>query len=790
MTAATSDPEQTPERPPPGRRPGAAARECWLFAVALAATVVAFFGESIVGGKVLSPADVLRVSASFRGPGEPDYEPANRLLMDPVLQFQPWLEFNRREIRAGRLPVWNPYAGCGAPHLANGQSAVFDPFHLLAYVGTLPDAFAWIAAGRLFFAGLGMYLLARSWGLGFWGRWFAGLVFPFCGFLVLWLLFPVTSAAIWMPWLFLAVDCVFRRPGPRSSALLALASALVLVGGHIQTSAHVLLAGGLYAAWRWMGRESRAIGRPRLAVAWGAGTLLGIGLAAAQIVPLAVYLTRSPVWGERQREAPAWWSIGRPRLLDAACTALPYAFGSQRRGQPNLARALGVHNLNESAGGYAGLATLIWLAPLALRARRRHPRAVFLAALAVVGGMGAYGIPPVDNLLRAIPVLDVTDNRRLGLWLAFGLALLGGVGIDNLARTRRLGTIWPVCWLIAAAALAAAAVAIPRLEPALRVRAVEHYQRAAATESTSPGDRATRALRQVRATVRFLPLYYGTAAAELSALALLAATCRGQRRARRIAPAVFAITLAELASFGWGLNPAIARDDHERVPPVIAHLRRGLAPGARAVGIGEELPPNVLMRFGLSDPRNYDSVELADSVAWLDPIFEPTTGARSSRRDLTWSSAIGRLERLRASGVGAMVGATPPPAGVFAAVEPAGRVWIARLEPLPWAELRAPAQELHWSRQPASATVDLTSSTGGILTVRETAAPGWKASVDGRSAPLERHAPELPFLRVRVPSGKHTIFLYYDPPEVAIGLWISACAAAVVILALTGSRQY
>ena len=32
--------------------------------------------------------------------------------------------------------------------------------------------------------------------------------------------------------------------------------------------------------------------------------------------------------------------------------------------------------------------------------------------------------------------------------------------------------------------------------------------------------------------------------------------------------------------------------------------------------------------------------------------------------------------------------------------------------------------------------------------------------------------------------------LYYDPPEVRIGLIISACALAGVILVLTGSRRY
>ena len=124
-------------------------RETLAFVLVLGGCVAAFFHETLIGGKVLSPADVLLVSASFRGEEAGDYEPANRLLMDPVLQFQPWLEFNRRMIRSGRLPLWNGHAGCGVPHLANGQSAVFDPFHLLAYLGPTPRAYAWIAAGRL-----------------------------------------------------------------------------------------------------------------------------------------------------------------------------------------------------------------------------------------------------------------------------------------------------------------------------------------------------------------------------------------------------------------------------------------------------------------------------------------------------------------------------------------------------------------------------------------------------------------------------------------------------------------
>src|SRR4029077_11365957 len=128
--------------------------------------------------------------------------------------------------------------------------------------------------------------------------------------------------------------------------------------------------------------------------------------------PLGFYLAKSPVWAQRQRENPAPWVIARPRVLDAVCTSVHYAYGSQRTGQPNLAKALGVPNLNESAGGFAGLATLIWLAPLAIVTRGLSLRVAFVSGMAFFGVLGAFRWPPVDNLLRALPVLDVTDNRR------------------------------------------------------------------------------------------------------------------------------------------------------------------------------------------------------------------------------------------------------------------------------------------------------------------------------------------------------------------------------------------
>src|SRR5439155_26766529 len=65
---------------------------------------------------------------------EPGHKPGNQLQSDAVTQMQPWLMFNRDELGAGRVPLWNPWNGAGCPHFANYQSAVFSPFSLPFFV--------------------------------------------------------------------------------------------------------------------------------------------------------------------------------------------------------------------------------------------------------------------------------------------------------------------------------------------------------------------------------------------------------------------------------------------------------------------------------------------------------------------------------------------------------------------------------------------------------------------------------------------------------------------------------
>ena len=112
-------------------------------------------------------------------------------LMDPVLQFQPWLEFNRAMIRQGRLPLWNPLRGVRRASPGQRPERGLRPVPPLRLPRHRPQGSG--LDGRR--AALGR----PGWGCSCWrvrGAWAAGAAgsrgssIPFCGFLIVWLLYP------------------------------------------------------------------------------------------------------------------------------------------------------------------------------------------------------------------------------------------------------------------------------------------------------------------------------------------------------------------------------------------------------------------------------------------------------------------------------------------------------------------------------------------------------------------------------------------------------------------------
>jgi len=115
----------------------------WLIPLAAAALI---FGPALIRGESL----FLRVA----------WDPNN------VLSFYPWNLFSAHEFAAGRFPLWNPHNACGAPHLANWQSAPFYPLHLLLFIHPSTFMFDIFYLARLTLLAVGTWLAARALGMG------------------------------------------------------------------------------------------------------------------------------------------------------------------------------------------------------------------------------------------------------------------------------------------------------------------------------------------------------------------------------------------------------------------------------------------------------------------------------------------------------------------------------------------------------------------------------------------------------------------------------------------------
>ncbi|HEV3076030.1 MAG TPA: hypothetical protein VHB47_16535, partial [Thermoanaerobaculia bacterium] len=224
----------------------------------------------------------------------------NPLLRDVTYQIQPWLLFTRRELRAGRLPGWNPFQFAGSPFWGNGQSAPLFPLHLLFAALPLQLGFVLLPWLRLVIGGCGVWMLGRELDLGPPAALLAALSFALAGMPVSFALFPMGNALALVPWVLWAVERLAAAATAASSAGpagvttayplvtaiggLAAAAGLQLLAGHPETAAHTALLSLLYLAVRGAARQGAAF------LGWAAGWLGGAALAAVQLLPLALLL--------------------------------------------------------------------------------------------------------------------------------------------------------------------------------------------------------------------------------------------------------------------------------------------------------------------------------------------------------------------------------------------------------------------------------------------------------------------------------------------------------------------
>jgi hypothetical protein len=450
-----------------------AQRETLVGAIAIAFLLVLFFSTPLARYRYVyySSADLMQDFSLTRV--APNHAPGNKLLSDAVTQMQPWLMFNRDELRAGRIPLWNPYNGDGCPHVANYQSALFSPFSAPFYVLSMRAALLVSAFLKLWLLGFLTFLFLKELCVKQIAALIGATAFMFSGHNIVLLSFPHVGAVVALPAGFLFVEKAIRRvetwhrsggraagvPRPRLYWLLCGLTATFAAGllaGNPEPFYFAALFVGLFAAvrlffaWCELGKNRRATRDvARLGLELGTAAVLAAGLTALQTLTFFEYLQRSRVLEQRSLVQtplyPAFWPLMMfPNVLGNPSSAY------------NLSYELPQPNYELVNMAYIGALVLL-LAAVSLVFVRRDRYIAFFAVCACVWVFYAYDFFGASTLFASLPTLDRAPiNRSQIVWL-FCLSACAALCVDHLQR-RDVVRAWTgaACTVLAGAALLAA----------------------------------------------------------------------------------------------------------------------------------------------------------------------------------------------------------------------------------------------------------------------------------------------------------------------------------------------
>jgi len=570
----------------------------------------------------------------------------NPLLDDLILENYAWKNFIRESIRAGEIPLWNPYILAGQPFLAAGQNAALYPPGLVFAFLPLPYAYAVFAVLHYWLAACAMYFLARVLGLRAFAATLSGVIYAFGGFMVVSVVFPmVVSAAAWLPAILGFTELALRRlaltDGEKiawSRVLLDALFAAILLGlqflaGHVEVSYYILLVLAFYAVWRGMSLNvslrERMInwrGLLRVGVVIGGIVLLGFALAAIQILPLYELVRLNFREGSTSYDQVAGWALPTRQIVTFF---IPDFFGNPThhayfdiydltwKSAPQGTIFWGIKNYVE-AGAYIGILAMA-LAVFAVigsfrvkvegwKAAKSSNSIWLFTTLAVLSLLFAFGTPLYVVLFYGLPGWNQlhTAFRWIFPW-TLSMAFLAGAGAQIIAdrAPKRLITMFgALLGAVGLLTLLVLALSLLLRDPFLRV----------ADTFVNASDLAKPVFETGQAFWSYQARNLGLFGIFTLAAGVVFGAARTNWRVRNI-PAwkllALLVIVLDLFAVGMSFYPRADSKLADVTPPAVQFLQQDKSlyriasydvPGQKVFNA------NAGMLYGISDVRGYDSV--------------------------------------------------------------------------------------------------------------------------------------------------------------------------------------
>ena len=772
--------------------------------------VAAFASDLLMGGLLFG----LTMSFFWRTVSGDVYQPADG--GDLVSFLYPTYRFAAAQLQQGILPLWNPTLYAGASFIGDIQAGFLYLPNLFLFL-LWPDfpypVMQWLAIGHLYWAGLGMYVLLRTWHclndrpVSRMAALFGAVAFAFCDPLLIHLgnlnLIAVLS---WLPWIIAAYHLALYRRSLRWAAIAGFLFAFANFAGHAQSTMYIGLALALYTLGYWASKATTwgVTGQLQRVTLPQVIAVLQYPLITASITTLLTAPIVLPALELARYTERSTFSYQDTVAFSLAPTQ---AIGLITPGFFGRGPALHWSLWSRVETPYAGVATLVLaVAALVLATPSLRRRVWVWVAIAGVGFATALGVYAVVHglLTVLVPLFDQfrAPARALVLW-TFGLAVLAAIGFDvvrsNLLFSARdqneLGS-QIIHNFLRWGAIGLAGIAVPLAYFALLL--------------TQENETAF-----LRASVATLALTLA-AGLWLSTWALIA-----MGRAGWIAPPVWGGLLVMLLFFDLsavGSYTDVSSTDPTRGydhPAIVEFLRNEPNVGRidTLTDIQSWWQPDSAALHGLEDVGGIANPLMLDH--WQQ-LWEALGGRQSKLYDMLHVTHV------------VVQDGTPLPEGKFEQVLDAPgelalyrnnsvlpRAWLihqvhtAANEEQAWELLQAPdfdpsrqAIVLNGADSRTIATSTTTSGTGSVQVLERTTNaltihvqsedpallllselwyPGWRATVNGKTVSVWQTNGAL--RSVTVPAGESTVALWFAPDSWRIGL-LSAIAGWLLLIAV------
>lgn len=664
---------------------------------------------------------------------------------DIMLYFLPMTTFAARWLTQGILPLWNPHTLFGQPFVGNPQEWLLYPSTLLLALLHPARYLSWNAVLHLWLGGVGMWLFLRSLGVPFRSALLGSTAWMLCGAFVPRAQFPGMFQTIaWMGWLMWSVERLRQANSAVNVAILAVTVALLLLAGHAQVSYMALVLAAAWAGW-WMVRDGWRL-LPSLLL----GVTGGLLLSAAHWLPMLQLLRETPrmnlsVWGADRFPV-------RPEQI-------PLLLVPELYGTPWQGNWLGRGNYWEVACTVGILPLMVAFAAWKARAEARFWLVVAGLSLWLAIGTSAGLYIVAYYLLPGLKAFH--DPARWLIVTDFALCVAAALGWEHLHSSRKW-LLLPLALIILASLWAWQGVNI--IEWAARHDTI----RASRPETVSPALVSSAHATAITGLLR---------AIVVALFAVLILRLALSRRWWAAMP----LLLFELLPLAMPANPAADITAFTEPPRSVQTVSRT---GGRLL-VPEQVPMwrkyVSYVDYGPNTPeylRRWQEM-LGSNMGMMWEVseasgYEPVAVQRAVRyyihlaQEWKRSPPDGRLlQKLQRAGIGAVAtGKTADTWRVFSLPFEPMRAWMAATgERLPVCDLSP--QQIEMSNVPA-----------GDLVLADTAYPGWKVWVNGKSHRYRIFDGMFRVVTVAAPNSR--VLWRYEPDTFRTGLYLSLLGSGVV----------